>query len=77
MLNRIADDFRGLTDGQRTFLKSLAPEQRAVYDSLPSNRKASMLAPHRSRYDPICGPEAAHTLKCLAKPRGYCNKGRL
>jgi hypothetical protein len=51
-----------LTAGQRAFLASLSPEQRAGFNALPAARRAEYLAPHGRGYDRVIGADQAAKL---------------
>ena len=57
-----AGDVEVLTAGQRAFLASLGPEQRAGFDALPADRRAEYLAPHGRGYDRVIGADQASKL---------------
>jgi hypothetical protein len=42
-----------LTAGQRAFLASLSPEQRAGFDAATPGKRAALLKPHEKGFDPI------------------------
>lgn len=50
-----ASSVEPLTDGQREFLASLTPEQRAAFDAMNGPRQAQMLQPHAITFDRCVG----------------------